>query len=94
MREHLERDRGHQDGSLDLRAEHRGSRRDLRDVDQHPGPELPALEGLGVPAQGALVARAAGEVAVRSGLEALGRQPLEIGDVDRLGDARTLVAML
>ena len=60
------------------------------DVDQDPRQELPALVGLGVPPQGSLVAGAAGEVAVGARLELLCREPLEIGDVDRIGDARRL----
>jgi hypothetical protein len=57
-------------------------------------PELPSLEGLGVAAQGTFVAGAAGKVAVRTRLKLRERQLLEIGDVDRLVDRATLVAML
>ena len=64
--------------------------RDLGDVDQHPRPQFPALEGFRVPAQRALVSGAAGEIAVRPRLELLGGQPLEIGDVERVGDAGRL----
>jgi hypothetical protein len=86
----LEGDRGDQERHLDLGAEDGGPRRDVRNVHQHARPQLPALVGLGVPPQGALVARAAGEVAVRTRLELLEREPLEIGDVDGIGDARRL----
>ena len=88
--EELEGDRRHQEGNLQLGAEDGRLGRDVRDVDQDARPQLPALVRLGVAAQGALVAGAAGEVAVRAGLELLERQPLEVGDVDRIGDAKRL----
>src|SRR5262249_30045577 len=70
-----------------LLAEDAGASGDVGDVDQHARAELPPREGLGVPAQCPLVAGAAGEVSVRAGLQAVGRQALEVRDVDRLGDA-------
>jgi hypothetical protein len=88
--EQLEGDRRDQEGNLELAAEDARPGRDVRDVDQDTRPQLPAPVGLGVSPQGALVARAAGEVAVRTRLEPLGRQPLEVGDVDRIGDGDRL----
>jgi hypothetical protein len=90
MGEQLECDRRHQERDLELGAKDGRLRRDVRDVDQDPRTQLPSLVGLGVPPQGALVAGAAGEVAVRARLELVERQPFEIGDVDRIGDARRL----
>jgi hypothetical protein len=87
MGEQLEGDRPDQDRHLQLAAEDRRPGRDVRDVDQDARPELPALVRLGIPPQGSLVAGAAGEVAVRARLELLEREPLEIRDVDRIGDA-------
>jgi hypothetical protein len=89
--EQLERDRGHEERELELGAEDGRLRRDIRDIDQDARPQLPALICVGVPPQGALVARSAGEVAVRARLELLERKTLEVGDVDRIGDARRLV---
>ena len=57
---------------------------DLADVDEHARPQSPAREGSDVVAQRALVAGAAGEVAVHAGIELLGGQPLVVGDVDRV----------
>jgi hypothetical protein len=88
--EQLEGDRADQDRHLDLGAEDRRPGGHLRDVDQDARPELPALVRLDVPPEGALVPGAAGEVAVRPGIELLERQVLEISDVDRIGDARRL----
>jgi len=88
--EQLEGDRSDQERDLPLGAEDGRLRRDIRNVNQHPWPQLPALVGLGVPPQGALVAGAAGEVAVRPGLELLEREPLEIGEVDGIGESRRL----
>jgi hypothetical protein len=90
MGEQLEGDRGDQERDFELGAEDGRLRRDVRDVDQDARPELPALVGLGVPPQGALVTGAAGEVAVSPGFELLERQPLEVRDVDRIGDAPRL----
>jgi hypothetical protein len=90
MGEQLEGDWRDQEGNLDLGAENGGLRRDIRDVDQHARPQLPALVRLGVPPQRALVTGAAGEVAMRARLELLEREALEIGDVDGIGDARRL----
>jgi hypothetical protein len=90
MGEQLEGDGRHQEGHLELGAEDGRLGRDARDVNQDSRPQLPVLIRLGVPSQGSLVARAAGEVAVRARLELLERQPLEIGDVDRIGDPRRL----
>jgi hypothetical protein len=87
MGEQLEGDWRHQERDLELGAENGRLRRDLRDVDPDTRAQLPALVGLGVPPQGALVAGAAGEVAVRARFQLLEREPLEIGDVDRIGDA-------
>ena len=74
--EELEGDRRHQEGKLQLGAEDGRHGRDVRDVDQDARPQFPALVGLGISPQGALVARAAGEVAVHARLELLCRQPL------------------
>ena len=90
MSEQLEGDRGDQERDFELGAEDGRLRRDVRDVDQDARPQLPALVGLGVAAQGALVAGAPGEVAVGPWLELVEREALEIGDVDRIGDARRL----
>ena len=65
------------------------ARAHLADVDQHPRVQRVAAEGGDVLAQRALVAGAAGEVAVHAGLEPLGGEPLVVGDVDRLGRALT-----
>ena len=51
------------------------------DVDQRARSQPPAREGLDVVAQRALVAGAAGEVAVGAGIEPLAREPLVVGDV-------------
>jgi hypothetical protein len=88
--EQLEGDRGHQEWHLELGAEDGRLRGDIRDVDQDARAQLPALVGLGVAAQGALVAGTSGEVAVGPWLELVEREALEIGDVDRIGDARRL----
>jgi hypothetical protein len=88
--EQLEGDRADQDRHLDLGAEDSCPGGHLRDVDQDAGPELPALVRLDVPPEGALVPGAAGEVAVRSGIELLEGQVLEIRDVDGAGDAQRL----
>jgi hypothetical protein len=90
MGEQLECDRRHQERDLELGAEDGHLRRDVRDVDQDPRPQLPGPVGLGVTPQRALVAGAAREVAVGPRLELLEREPLEVGDVDRVGDARRL----
>jgi hypothetical protein len=90
MRQELEGDRRDQERDLDLGTQDGRLRRDRRDVDENPRPELPALVRLGVPPQGALVARASGEVAMSARLELLERQRLEVGDVDRIRDARRL----
>jgi hypothetical protein len=90
MGEQLEGDRGHQERDFELGAEDGRPCRHIRDVDQDPRPQLPSLVRLGVPPQGALVAGASGEVAVRARLELLERQPLEISDVDGIGDGRRL----
>ena len=74
--EGLEGDRRHQEGKLGLGAKDGRLGRDVGDVDQDARPQLAALVRLGVSAQGALVARAAGEVAVHARLELLCRQPL------------------
>jgi hypothetical protein len=90
MREQLERDRRNQERDVELGAEDGPLGRDVGDIDQDARAQLPALVGLGVTPQGSLVARAAGEVAVRTRLELLEREPLEIGDVDGISDARRL----
>jgi hypothetical protein len=92
MGEQLEGDRCDQERDVEPGAENGRRRRDVRDVDQHARPELPAIVGLGIAPQGPLVAGAAGEVAVRARLELLERKTLEIRDVDRLGDRRRLVS--
>jgi len=88
--EQLEGDWPHQERNLELGAEDDRFGRDVRDVDQNAGAQLPALVGLGVTPQGPLVAGATGEVTVGPWLELLERKLLEIGDVDRIGDARRL----
>ena len=60
---------------------------------EHPRPgaweyAIPEL----FPPQGSLVACPAREIAVGAGLELLEREPLEVSDVDRIGDARRLFA--
>jgi hypothetical protein len=90
MGEQLERDRRDQEGDIQLGPEDGRLRRDARDVDQDPRPQLPAFVGLGVAPQGALVTGTTGEVAVRARLELLERQALEVRDVDWIGDARRL----
>jgi hypothetical protein len=85
--EQLEGNRGNEERDVELGAKDGCLRRDVGDVDQNTRAQLPALVGLGVPPQGALVAGAAGEVAVRARFQLLEREPLEIGDVDRIGDA-------
>jgi hypothetical protein len=89
MRDALHRERGDQDGERDLRTEHRRRSRDLRDVDQHAGPELAPLEGGDVVAQRDLVAGAAGVVGERARVELLLREALVVPDVDRLQGADT-----
>jgi hypothetical protein len=76
MGEQLEGDRRHQERDLKLGAEDGRLRRDVRDVDQDPRTQLPSLVGIDVPPQGALVAGAAGEVAVGPRLELVECQPL------------------
>ena len=76
MRDALERDRRDEQRHRHLVAEHRRRGRARVDVDEHARPELPAPERLDVVAQRQLVARAARVVAVRAGLEPLGREPL------------------
>jgi hypothetical protein len=88
--EQLEGNRGDQEGDFQLGPEDGRPRRDLRDVDQRPRAELPALVGLGVPPEGPLVARAPGEVAVGPRLELLEREALEVRDVDWIRDAPRL----
>jgi hypothetical protein len=90
MGEQLEGHRRDQERDVELGAEDGGLRRDIRDVDQDARAQLPALIGLGIAPQRALVAGAAGEVAVRARVELLEREPLEIRDVDGTGDARRL----
>ena len=72
------------DRQLDRRAEHGRGRRDLGHVAEDAGPERPAREGGAVLAQRPLVARAAGEVRPRPGLEPLLGEPLVVGDGERL----------
>ena len=84
MRDALERDRRDEQRHRDLVPEHRRRRRARLDVDEHPRAQLPAAERLDVVAQRQLVARAAGEVAVRAGLEPLRGEPLVVPDVERL----------
>ena len=72
--EHRHRDLGAQDGR-------RG--RDVADVDQHARQQLAAGEGGLVVGQRALVAGAAGEVAERARVEALGDERLEVAQADR-----------
>jgi hypothetical protein len=91
VREQLEGDRGNQDRHRELGSQHGRLGRDLRYVHQHPRAQLPGLVGVGIAAQGPLVAGAAREVAVGARPEALRRQALEIGDVDRIGDGDRLV---
>jgi hypothetical protein len=86
----LEGDRGNQERDVQSGAEDRRSGRDLGDVDEDARAQLPALIGLGVPPQGALIAGASGEVAVGARLELLERKPLEVGNVDGIGDPRRL----
>jgi len=88
--EQLEGDWPHQERNLELGAEDDRFGRDVRDVDQNAGAQLPALVGLGVTPQGPLVAGATGEVAVGARLELLERQPLEISDVEGIGDRKRL----
>jgi hypothetical protein len=88
--EQLEGDRCDQEGEVELSAENGRPGRDIRDVDQDARAQLPALVGLGIAPQRALVAGTAGEVAVRARVELLEREPLEIRDVDGTGDARRL----
>jgi hypothetical protein len=90
MGEQLEGDRRHQDRHLQLGAQHGRPGGDVRDVYENPRPQLPALVRLGVPPQGALVAGAAGEVAVRARLELVEREAFEVRDVDRIGDEKRL----
>jgi hypothetical protein len=92
MGEQLEGDRRDQEGDVKLGTENRRLGRDVRDVDQDPGPQLPSLVGLGIAPQGPLVACAAGEIAVRARLELLERETLEVRDVDRIGHAPRLFA--
>ena len=72
------------DGQLDMRAEHRRGRGDLGHVAEDAGPERPAREGGAVLAQRLLVARAAGEVGPRPGLEPVLGEPLVVRDGERL----------
>ena len=90
MGKELEGDRRDQERDVELGAKDGRLVRDLGDVDQDARPQLPALRRLGVPPQGSLVTGAAGEVAVGTRLELLEREPLEIGDVDWIGDPRRL----
>jgi hypothetical protein len=76
MGEQLEGDGSHQERDLELGAEHGRLRRDVGDVDEDARAQLPALKRLGIAPQGALVAGAAGEVAVCTRLELVECQPL------------------
>ena len=88
--EALKGDRRDQQRHRDLAAEHGRRRAGAGDVDQDLGPQLPAAERGDVLAQGALVTRAACEIAVHARVEALGREALVVGDVDRLGHGATI----
>ena len=80
MKDALIGDRREEDGEGEGHPGDLHPRIDGRYVFQHARPQPDALEGLGVPAKGDLVGRAAGQVLVRAVRQALARGGFEVVD--------------